>query len=67
MLKPSPLSHAYCYIQVSVVRDKSHVQSMTSITCYDPMPDTVNQLDMGLVNCHIVAVQYLILQTQAQS
>jgi len=32
-----------CYIQVSIVRHKSHARSMTSITRHDPAPDTVNQ------------------------
>jgi len=32
-----------CYVQVSIVRHKSHAQSMMSITRHDPAPDTVNQ------------------------
>jgi len=35
---------------------------MMSITQHDPVPDTVNQLDTGLVNCYAVVVWYLILQ-----
>jgi len=32
-----------CYVQVSIVRHKSHARSMMSITRHDPAPDTVNQ------------------------